>query len=375
MKQSSRKSARGFVRHSVVADGVRRAIFEGRFRPGDKLPPHVDLQRQFDTTPVTVQRALHELRDEGFIRTGASALGTCVAEHPPCWYRYALVLDDQPPKNDRQWWSRFHVALCDSAREINKVGPRQIEVYYDINGRLDSPEYHRLVDDISSRRVAGLMFANYPHDLMQTPLIKDRGMPRVVGSVNTERAIPEVATPFWRPLITSLKWIAEQGRRSVAVITIPQIPQRGLMRRIDRSGLKCDPFWVQAVSPNFAEWVRHAVSAILRAKPSALPEALLVTDDHLVEGVADALLEFGIRVPDDMLVVGHWNFPLEFQRDLPIQLIGRDNTNILYHWISSIDAQRRGNMAAARRLIKPTIAGVDRLREPIDVQQLPAPTV
>jgi len=53
--------------HDQVAGGLRRAIAEGRVRPGDRLPPAKDLAEQLDVNPNTVLRALRELRDEALL--------------------------------------------------------------------------------------------------------------------------------------------------------------------------------------------------------------------------------------------------------------------------------------------------------------------
>jgi DNA-binding LacI/PurR family transcriptional regulator len=185
--------------------------------------------------------------------------------------------------------------------------------------------------------------------------------------------IATVGLGYWRGVTESLRWIIEQGRRSVGMITPPFFYQSQLQFLIDESGLASQPFWMQAVMPHHTEWVKHAVNAILRAHSSAIPEALVVTDDHLLEAVADALIEFGVRVPDDMLVIGHWNFPMEFTRDLPVQLIGQDNTGLLRRWVESIDTQRRGEKVPQVVNVSPTLLGRDALAEPIEVQQLPAP--
>lgn len=53
--------------HEQVAGGLRRAIAEGRCKPGDRLPAARDLAAQLDVNPNTVLRALRELRDEGLL--------------------------------------------------------------------------------------------------------------------------------------------------------------------------------------------------------------------------------------------------------------------------------------------------------------------
>ncbi|MDA0638615.1 GntR family transcriptional regulator [Nonomuraea sp. MCN248] len=53
--------------HEQVAAAVRRAIGEGHYAPGDRLPPARDLATALGINPNTVLRALRELRDEGLL--------------------------------------------------------------------------------------------------------------------------------------------------------------------------------------------------------------------------------------------------------------------------------------------------------------------
>jgi DNA-binding LacI/PurR family transcriptional regulator len=368
MTPSRQKSQRGFVRHGAVAERLRHAIAEGLHQPGARLPAHVDLQKQFGTTPVTVQRALHQLRAEGFIRTLPNS-GTFVAENPPHLWRYGLLFPDRP---SNYTWGRFHAALSTVVEQANALGPRKIEMYYGLDGHADAEDFRRVLDDIANRRLAGLMFARAPHELMGTPILDDPKVLRVFPG--ERRGWEPFVGPAWNWLMsTALEWIAAQGRRNVSVITLPSTKQADVEETIRGFGLNSLPFWTQAVDSNATEWVRHAVYGILHSHPSRVPDAMLVTDDHLVEAVADALIEFGVRVPDDMLVVGHWNFPLKFNRDIPVQLIGVDNVDRVRRWVAAIDAQQRGEPVPAKTIVQPVLAGKAELCQPIEIQRLPAP--
>jgi len=369
----SSSNARGFVRHGDVAARLRQLIVSGQYAPGSRLPVRVELQQLFDTTPVTLQRALDRLRGEGFVRTEPNA-GTFVTDRPPHLWRYGLLFADHPPAGNPSGWSRFYTALETVARRVNESGPRQIEIYHGVDGHADSEGYQRLLQDMATQRLAGLMFGFYPHDLLDTPMM-ELDYPRVTSD-GRDGVMPLVGFEWGEPVPTALRWIAAQGRRKVSIITLPQNPQAYMHEEIEKAGLTHRPYWVQAVHPSFTGWVRHAVHGILHSHPEDVPDAMLVTDDHLVEAVADALIHFGVRVPQDMLVVGHWNFPLKFRRDLPVQLIGQDNTELMRRWVMTIDAMRRGERVPFKKtVIQPVLAGQATFRRPAEIQQLPPPSL
>ncbi|TCR60635.1 PLP-dependent aminotransferase family protein [Bosea sp. BK604] len=57
---------------------VRRAILDGRLRPGDRLPPSRELARTLSVSRLTVTIAYERLAGEGFVRTAAGS-GTFVS--------------------------------------------------------------------------------------------------------------------------------------------------------------------------------------------------------------------------------------------------------------------------------------------------------
>jgi GntR family transcriptional regulator len=53
--------------HEQVAAEIRRAIAEGEAKPGERLPPAMDLAAVLGVNRNTVLRALRVLRDEGLL--------------------------------------------------------------------------------------------------------------------------------------------------------------------------------------------------------------------------------------------------------------------------------------------------------------------
>lgn len=67
---------RGF---NGIAQALRGAITRGELPASTQLPPIAELARRYDTTAVTVRRALRDLEDEGLIRV-EHGVGTFVAD-------------------------------------------------------------------------------------------------------------------------------------------------------------------------------------------------------------------------------------------------------------------------------------------------------
>ncbi|WP_399926995.1 SCO5717 family growth-regulating ATPase [Streptomyces kanamyceticus] len=80
-----------------AADELRRDIKQGRFKPGEQMPPVRELQQRFGVANMTARSALNVLRDEGLIYTihGRGSFVADVGEAtgefkidytPPAWY-------------------------------------------------------------------------------------------------------------------------------------------------------------------------------------------------------------------------------------------------------------------------------------------------
>ena len=69
-------------KYQKVYAALRREIESGRWKPGDRLPSEADLVRTFDTSRITVGRAVRDLQSVGLVQRRAGS-GTYVAAAKP----------------------------------------------------------------------------------------------------------------------------------------------------------------------------------------------------------------------------------------------------------------------------------------------------
>lgn len=68
-------SVRAAATYELVVEQLRRAIYLGRFLPGDKLPPERDLATQLGVSRTTVREAVRVLEGEGLVSVRRGAVG------------------------------------------------------------------------------------------------------------------------------------------------------------------------------------------------------------------------------------------------------------------------------------------------------------
>lgn len=219
---------------------------------------------------------------------------------------------------------------------MSGYGPNQqaewdLVPYFDIDpdpaGNL-TEGYRALMGDVRASRVAGIVFCYSPHNLSGTDLLEERPVPAVCLSGGTGRWGPTVMVEKNRVLEGAVSCLVERHCHRLAWVMIMKYdPQwlRGALEELnDRYGFYTPPRWIHPMNQFHPKWVRHSLQTMLEAPAGERPDGLVIWDDHLIEPVAQALGEMEVEVPQELEVVGYWNFPLAYEGQLPITRLGQD---------------------------------------------------
>jgi DNA-binding LacI/PurR family transcriptional regulator len=128
---------------------------------------------------------------------------------------------------------------------------------------------------------------------------------------------------------------------------------------LTRHQLQCPPYWLHRVLPESATTVTSIVHLMMR-HPAERPQGLIIADDHFTGPATLGLLAAGVRVPDELEVVVHENFPAQSQSLLPFKRLGFDVRELLRTCIELIDQERQGG---SPRLVSASALFEDELPE------------
>ena len=332
----------------AIVNYLRDQIVHGHWQPGIQLPTRTEIEGRFGAGPMTVQRAINYLAEDGFVTTRGSR-GTFVTEQPPHLFRVGLVFPSAPEQWNRNW-----LALNQEAQKYAESSTNQsLAFYYGVDGHSDSEDYQRLLRDLENKRLAGLMFSFVPSMLRNTPVLETPDIPRVAFGQNGELALPGVNTDGAMWLKRALEYLDSRGRKRVAVIMPPTNDRENEWAQpIVEAGFETHLHWLQSVYLRDHVNARYLVQLLMRCEEK--PDALLIADDNLVERTTAGLLEAGIRVPQDLEVVAHCNYPWPPETHLPVQFLGYDARQILEASLESLDRQRQ-NMAVPPLTLVPAL--------------------
>jgi len=323
-----------------IIAGLRAKIVDGTLTAGQRLPTHTMIEKQFHSTRPTVAKALGELRRDGFIRSERGR-GIFVSERLPHQHHYALAFESW---QDAQF-SQFYKALRNEAGRFESAG-RHFSIFYEIGRRTDTEDYQRLLGFVRAHRLAGLIFASAPHLVEGSPLLNEPHVPRVAVASESDWAdVPAVYPDSAAFVPKALDHLARRERNRVAAILAStdsgkDVRVEQLLRETAQRGMMCRSAWIQAVDSRATHWASHVAQLLLSGNDR--PDALLILDDNIVEHATAGIAASGLRVPQDIEVIAHTNFPWPTPSAVPVRRLGYDVRRLLELCVEWVDALRRG---------------------------------
>lgn len=333
------------VKCNEILSDLRRRITANQWPPGGQLPTREEIETRYKASSRTVQRALSQLINDGFVRADGRH-GTFVADHPPHLSNYGLVFPFCPSQSG---WSGHWEALTTAARAAMQGKPGTITQYYGMESPSNRAAYETLLRDVRSHRLAGLIFSSPPYLLARTPVLLEKGIPRVaVMTPGMFAGVGAVVYDADSYIAKALDYLAGHGCRRIGIIAHASRgsenteAHRMLLDQIAARGMEVRPQWVQGVTLHTPGLTRNLVELLMRRPERERPDGLLITDDNIVTDVAAGLQASGVRVPDDVRVVAHANFPCPPRAAVPVWYLGYDMAEALRLATDYIDQVRRG---------------------------------
>lgn len=331
-----------------VLEALRRDIDSGKMQPGQRYPVRSQLEKRFKVSWYTIHKAFEQLKHDGVVVSRKRG-GTFVAEHPPHLCDYGLVFRRRTEVAYRRLMTR-------AASQLARRKPVKRFHSYLVEDDPGGNVLGRLVDDVHCRRLAGLVFFNGSEevaaaaldDMTVLPMVTVSRRPRVTG-------LTAVLTNIRGLIRTALDEVVRHGRGRVAMLGSRR--HGGLAELfIDEAGrrsLTTDPLWCQLAVAEVPEAVERLVRLMLGGDQP--PEALVVADWRLFEGVAAAVTAHRGAGGDVPLVVSHSRADEPVRAPWEVVRIAFLEVDLLHTCTRAIDRARRGRRLRRTLRVKPTL--------------------
>jgi len=303
--------------HEQVAETLRRKVLN-RLHPGVKLESEAHLARRLGVSVLTLRQALSVLAHEGLIdrRHGSGTYVTDRQKHKVV----AVGSVTYPGQHPHSFQMRLFVLLSEL---LMRHGYR-CRSYVAPLGFADG--WAELVEEIERGRIAGAAFVAMDA--------------RSVAIRLAESGVPCVGTGYPYPASVELDYsdlvrkgvghLLQRGCRRIALMQwLVDTPQEQAAHEAFCSAMR------DHGAPIRDEWMRRSVPPEtpgagweqfreIWAARDEKPDGLLVTDDMLFRDVAMAILDFHLKIPDQLQVVAHANKGSGLTYPFPVSLLEVD---------------------------------------------------
>jgi DNA-binding LacI/PurR family transcriptional regulator len=286
------------------------------------------LAEQLKVSVLTIREALRSLAQEGVIER-RQGKGTFVVN--PLGRRHVAVLHEMDFGHARSGYFFRHVAQ-ELRRFLRAQGIRSrlYAGFHPPDLPYGEPTCDEFLEDLSRGKVVGVVAVASPAHPRWLDLLREKGLPVVGSAGEYEYGVGFDVRDLIRQAIGKL---LKHGRREIAFIGCPvpafQTSGAGSLSSIVSTVMR------EHGVPVRNEWMRLDINPViggggweqlreLWTARSEKPDGLVITDDILSLDVTMALLELGIRIPNQLMVITHANKGSEIRYPFPVTRVEVD---------------------------------------------------
>jgi DNA-binding LacI/PurR family transcriptional regulator len=345
--------------YQQIVDDIKSKIAAKELKAGDQLGSHAELSSVYHVSLITVKKALATLINDGvvFSRVGK---GTYVAQHTADARQnghptIGLVIQDiRSP-----FFSRVMHSVEDAAYELG---------------------YHVLVSNSSGKAekeeaqiarfrefgVSGMIIASMSHKYHATPAIRKmlhQGFPFVMVSYIADKDVPFVGSDHGRGAYLATEYLVKQGYQRIGYINGEQGNMVGELRRhgyeeaLKAHGRRADKRLQFHLRMRGEQHDYESGYEIGKKFPklSVKPDAVFVYNDLSALGFEEAILEQGLRIPEDVAIVGFDDIDRGEYAQVPLTTMRQPTALIGTHAVELLVKLMNGKSGPLRKILKPEL--------------------
>jgi LacI family transcriptional regulator len=346
--------------YQQVAADLRRRISHGEIAVGARVAPHRELATEYGVSLITINKALAGLVSDGILHSRVGR-GTFVAIRPPQTHEgpkgrvLGFVLRDLNSPF-------FSIVANGAQRRADELGYGLL--FTSSSNQLDREE-EQLARFIQLG-VQGLIIVSMSRTYrLSAPIqeLHDRSYPYVMASYTHGDDVPCIVGDLDRAGVMAAEHLLVLERRRMAYmgdrIGSLMFEQRigGYRRTLGAAGLPLESRFVFE-HPYEGEWNDYESGYVIGERVAAMterPDAMYAFNDLSALGFQDALLDHGMRVPEDIAIVGLDDIDLAARAPVPLTTIHVPADRIGALAVETVVARIRGEKVPIRQEIEPRL--------------------
>ena len=325
------------ISSAQLTETLRQRITSGQWLPGQRVDTEKALAQEFGTSKATVQRSMQELEALGFIY-GKRGSGRFVREDAPRDRTYSITLLIAEPRH------MFHPAMVEIGKGVSHITEqRKYHFHYSAMNQAAGPDdAARSEFDwkgfLRTERTDGVIIATQKIAPDAIERISHE-MPAVwLHPITQQQQLASVTIDYLGGAYQAASHLRSLGHKRITLLTHPAL-DRIARAQFDGARLAYLDLLrsgegnlnLIAVNDDEVKFGREAGQQWLELPAEKRGTAVLAGSDELALGFYQTITKAGVRVPDDISLVG-WNDFIT-REEIPIDL-----TTVRVRWQ---DAGRR----------------------------------
>ena len=293
-----------------VVDGLTEAISSGRFCAGDRLPTWREMAETLGVSQRVPREAMSRLVREGLV-VARPRIGCAVAERRHCrkpWKGTVLVVQRKCASDSYSSVRMFNAM----ERILVRAGFAVVRTTVDHMGGRQAPYDLAMVDRLLSFKIDFVVIEGFYRRLQRLVAARNVMFFRISGGCICadlgESAIGgHLALDFSRAIACFVEHCRRAGAGRVLQVSFVCPELFDAVPALTEAGIKGErwsvPCKYDATTNEVMRAGYRAFSERLKTGRGWLPDVLLITDDYLSIGVVMALINAGVRIPEELKIV------------------------------------------------------------------------
>jgi len=298
-------------KHRLIFDALHEQITAGKFTDGRRLPSEMELAQRYKVSRPTAARALRDLTQMGLLERRAGS-GTYLRSQPTVAARgesmslgllvpglgNTEILDPICNEITRAAQAKHYSVLWGDAASTGPSAEQAMAVCQQCIDRQVNGVFFAPLETIPDREKVNRQIVQKLADAGIAVVLLDRD----VLDFPRRSTFDLVGIDNFQAAYTLADYLAAAGRKNFRFVAKQGYPSTtdlrmaGCREAVFRRGLKVDADWAQFGDPSDATFVRGLLDP--------MPDVIVCANDLTAALLIQTLTNLGVRIPQDISVVG-----------------------------------------------------------------------
>ena len=313
-----------------IIEDIKAQILSKQLKPGDKLASHHELTRAYDVSLITVKRALNEMLKEGLLYSRAGK-GTYVSPNV-----HVGSLSDQGTLGFvlTDFKNPFFTQMLHTVEKYaSQSGYHLIFSYSSDNAEKEESQILKL----KSMGVQGLIVASTEHVNEATPAIRQlhsENFPYIMVSYIDDDSIYYVGTDHEKGAFLAAEHLIKLGYQKIGFLNaelgnhLGELRKRGFVRALEKHTKVLNEQYQYTFPYKRKDYESGYSIGEQFSQSEDRPDALFIYNDASALGFQHAVLNAGLKIPEDVAIVGFDDIRQDLRAQIPLTTVHQPTEEI-----------------------------------------------